>query len=112
VFSQNNLDSTSAEVPVFQCEIDVDGAYYRLDAIMDALYTFMASAVNAAIHISIRLNAMAENFTATMVTDRRKRLHGTLEAIEHMRDIRHDHFKGFVVVIPTCFTPCHVDTPP
>jgi hypothetical protein len=90
----------------------VNGAYYRLDAIMDALYTFMASAVNAAIHISIRLNAMAENFTATMVTDRRKRLHGTLEAIEHMRHIRHDHFKGFVVVIPTCFTPCHVDTPP
>jgi hypothetical protein len=79
---------------------------------VDALYTFMAGAVDAAIHIPIRLNTMPNNFTAAMVTDRRQRLHGTLEAVEHMRDIRHDHFKGFVVVITACFTPCHIENPP
>jgi hypothetical protein len=72
----------------------------------------MAGAVDAAIHIPIRLNAMANNFAATMATDRRKCLHRTLKAIEHMRDIRHDHFKGFVVVITASFTPCHIAYPP
>jgi hypothetical protein len=84
----------------------------RLDAILYTPYACMAGAVGAAIHIPIRLNAVADNFTATMATDRRKRLHGALEAIEHMRDIRHDHFKGFIVVITASFTPCHIDHPP
>jgi hypothetical protein len=72
----------------------------------------MAGAVDAAIHIPIRLNAMTNNFTATMATDGRKSLHRTLEAIEHMRDIRHDHFKGLVIVITASFTPCHIASPP
>jgi hypothetical protein len=88
------------------------GLLPRSDAILYAPYARMAGAVGAAIHVPIRLNAMANNFTATMATDRRQRLYGTLEAIEHMRDIRHDHFKGFVIVIPASFTPCHIAYPP
>lgn len=79
----------------------------RLRTILYVPYALTAGAVGAAIHITIRLNTMANNFTTTMATDRRKCLHGTLEAVERVRYVRHDHCKGFVIVIAACFTPCH-----
>jgi len=64
----------------------VDMIYYLRDS-------FVARTVGAAVERPVRLNAVANNLTATVMTDRRQFMYRALETVEHVAHAGGDDFE-------------------
>lgn len=62
------------------------------------------SAVGATVKVASRLNAVADNLAAAMLTLRRQRVDGAFETIEIVRDAIIDDFERLVVFVSANFT--------
>lgn len=54
-------------------------------------------------------NPVPDDPAATVSTSRRKRMDGAFETVKHVGFVINQHFKRFVVLVPTDFAHCHFD---
>jgi hypothetical protein len=72
-------------------------------------HPLLACAMGAAIHSPFRLNAVAEDTAAAVLTRRGQRLDGAFKAIKRVHGTSHGELKGLIILIAAGFTPCHGD---
>jgi hypothetical protein len=77
-------------------------------AIVDTSDATLARTVGTAVHLAIRLDAMADDAAPTMDTLRGELMDRTLEAVEGMTTVPEQDVKALVVVIAADFALCHV----
>src|SRR5258705_12401691 len=74
---------------------------------MDRHHSFFMGAMSAAINISARLHAVANDFAPTVLALRCQRVDGTFETIEIMRDPIHDDLDRSIIFVSANFTWIH-----
>ena len=77
-------------------------------SISHALCSFFDRTMSAAVKDAMDFYAMTNNAAPTVMARRSQGSDGAFKAVEDMGRSTHDDFKGFVIVIATSFTLCHV----
>jgi hypothetical protein len=68
--------------------------------------------MDTAVHVTIRLDAVADDATAAVCARRGERLDGTFKAIECVRFASRRDLKGLIVLVAAGFAPRHSDLLP
>jgi hypothetical protein len=79
----------------------------RSDAIFQLRFAGLASAVDAAEHLSISFNAVPDNPAIAMRANWRQRVDGALETVEGVTLTGDDHFKRLVIFVFANLTCSH-----
>src|SRR5215210_9595157 len=78
----------------------------------DAFRAGHASAVGAAVEVTVRLDAVPDHLDAAILASRSQGVDSTLEAVEGMRVATgHTHLESLVVIVAADFTLGHGSTP-
>jgi hypothetical protein len=96
-------------VPSNKGLVPVSSTDFGLRAVVDGHYTFLMSAMAAAIKAAARLDAVADDFASAMLALGRERMDRALEAIEIMGDAVDHDFERLVVFVTANFTTIHSD---
>jgi hypothetical protein len=78
-----------------------------LNPVMCADHSFLMGTIGAAVEIFSRLNAVTNNFAATMLASGCQGMNGAFKTIIVMRDAVDDYFQVLVVFVSADFTLIH-----
>src|SRR5215510_16255357 len=89
-------DAEESAAPIPPTQLGANGVRRVVDDLVDA---FGVCAVRAAVERALRLDAVADDFTTTVLAYRRQFVDSTLEAVERVRAAGGDDLEGHFVVV-------------
>src|SRR5215510_6169471 len=101
-------DAEESAAPIPPTQLRANGVRCVVDDLVDA---FGVCAVCAAVERALRLDAVADDFTTTVLAYRRQFVDRTLEAVERVRAAGGDDLEGHFVVVTAHFAVGHCIAP-